>query len=122
MRTSIFFDSSTYDKKWRGGWRGSAGSKPPDCVESRRADATSALDLTVAVLSSLFRDVLRLLRSGLVCTFLLEGGCGDVAGSVRTDSGTGVLLSDEEMREVMGRLGGWGRPRRGEAAGGADER
>ena len=46
----------------------------------------------------------------LVRTFLLEGGYGDVAGSVRPDSGTVVLLSFEERREVLGRLGEGGRP------------
>ena len=101
--------------------RGSAGGEPLDCVEARRAGAASALAPTVAALSSLSRDVLRLLRSGLVCTFLSEGECGDVAGGVRTDSGTVVLLSAKETREVLGRLGGGGTalPRR---SGGGDRR
>ena len=41
-------------------------------------------------------------------TFLLEGECGDVASGVRPDSGTDVLLSAEETREVLGRIGGGG--------------
>ena len=65
-----------------------------------------ALALTVAALSSLLRDVPHLLRSGLVRTFLLDGECGDVAGGVRPDSGTGVLISAEERREVLVRIGG----------------
>ena len=44
----------------RGGG-GSAGDEPSDCVESRKAAAALALDPNVAALSSLFRDVLRLL-------------------------------------------------------------
>ena len=60
--------------------------------------------MTVAALSLLFRDVLRLLHSGLVCMFLSEEECGDVAGAVEPDSGTGVLLSSEETREVLGRI------------------
>ena len=87
-------------KEGRGGGdrRGSAGDKPPDCIKSRTAAAASTLSLTVADLSSLFRDVLHLLPSGLVCTFLLEGECRDMAGGLRTDSWTGVLLSAEERR------------------------
>ena len=34
------------------------------------------LALTVDALSSLFQNVLRFLRMGLVCTFLSEGGVG----------------------------------------------
>ena len=61
-RPSIFFDSATYANRQGGGDRhGSAGSKPLDCVKDRRAATTSALALTVAAISSLFRDVLRLL-------------------------------------------------------------
>ena len=90
----------------RGDRRGTASGDPPDCVKARRAAAASALAPTFAVLSLLFRDVLRLLRSGLVCTFLSEGECRDMAGSMRPESRTGVLLSDEEKREVMGQLGG----------------
>ena len=56
----------------------------------------------------LFRDVLRLLQSGLVCMFLLEGECGDVAGDVSPDSVTGVPLSAKYTREVMVMLGGGG--------------
>ena len=41
--------------------RGSAGGKPQDCVEARRAAATSALSPTVSALSVMFRDVLHLL-------------------------------------------------------------
>ena len=44
----------------------------------------------------------------MVCTLLLKGECGDMAGGMRQESGTGVLLSDKEMREVLGRLGGGG--------------
>ena len=54
-----------------------------------------ALALTVAALSSIFRYVLHLLQLGLVHTFLSEGGCGDVAGGVRPDSGTGILIYAE---------------------------
>ena len=68
--------------------------------------AASALAKTVAALLSLFWDVLRLLRSGLVLTFLSKGECRDVAGDVRPDSGTGVLLSAAERSEVLGRIGG----------------
>ena len=80
----------------------------------------SALDPTIPDLYFLFRDVLRLLQSVLVCTFLSEGGCRDVTGGARPDSGTGVLLYAEERREVLGRIGGGGegQPRQGEAAGG----
>ena len=42
----------------------------------------------------------------LVHTFISEGGCGDVAGGMRPYSGTGVLLSAEDRREVLGRIGG----------------
>ena len=45
---------------------------------------------------------------GLVHTILSEGECRDVAGGVRPDSRTGVLLSDKETREVLGRLRGGG--------------
>ena len=65
--------------------RGSAGGEPPDCVKYRRAAVASALAPTVAALSSLLRDVLRLLQLGLVRTFLSEGECGDVTGGVRPD-------------------------------------
>ena len=37
-----------------------------------------------------------------------EGEYGDVASDVRPDSGTGVLLSSKERREVLGRIGGGG--------------
>ena len=40
--------------------------------------------------------------------FLSEGQCRDLADGVRPDSRTGVLLSSEERREVLGRLGGGG--------------
>ena len=104
--------------------RGYAGGKPLDCVEARRAATTSALGPTVSDLSSLFRDVLRLLRLGMVCMFISEGECGDVAGGVRPDSRTSVLLSAEETREVLRRLGGGGGGGacRGEAEGGTDKR
>ena len=92
----------------RGDRRGSRVSEPPDCVKARRAGTTSALTLTSATLSSLFWDVLRLLRSGMVCTFLSEGECRDVTGDVRTESGMGVLISADEKREVLGRIGGGG--------------
>ena len=69
----------------------------------------SNLTPAVAPLSSLFWDVLRLLRSRLVRTFLSEGESRDVAGGVRPESGMGVLLSVDKRREVMGRLGGGGR-------------
>ena len=72
VRTSVFFDSATYSK--RGGGRGSAGSELSECVEACRAAATSSLAPTVAALYFLFRDVLCLLQSGLVRTFLSEGG------------------------------------------------
>ena len=85
--------------------RRSAGGKPPDCVKARRAAATSSLSRTVAALSLLFRDVLRLLQSGLVRTFLSEGGCGDVAGDMRPEYGTGVLIS--ERREEGGAGPDW---------------
>ena len=90
------------------------GGEPPDCVEACRSAAASALTLTVAALSSLFRDVLRLLRSGIMRTFLSEADCRDVAGGGRTDSRTGILLSSKETREVLGRLRGGGEasPRR----------
>ena len=107
-RPSVFFDSSTYAKREGGGRHVSVGGDPPDCVKVRRATAVSALALTVATFSLLFRDVLRLLGSGLVRTLLLEGECGDMAGDVRPDSGMGVLLSIKERREVLGRLGGGG--------------
>ena len=54
----------------------------------------------------LFQDVLILLRSGLVNTFLLDGECRDVEDGVRPDSRIGVLISVQERREVMGRLRG----------------
>ena len=38
--------------------------------------------------------------------FLSEGGRRDVLGGMRPDSGTGVMISAEERREVLGRLGG----------------
>ena len=104
-----------------GDQRGSAGGKSPDCVESRRAASASALFPTVDDFSSPFWDVLRLLQSGLVRTFLSEGECKDVAGGVMPHSGTGVSLSAEATREVLGRLRGGGRPHQGEAAGGKDE-
>ena len=121
-RPSVFFDPATYAKKGGGDRRGSAGGEPPNCVKARRAAAASAIAPTVAALSSLFRDVLRLLRSGLMRTFLLEGECGDVAGGVRPDSGTGVLLSAEETREVLGRLGEGGGGLSEERRRGTDER
>ena len=43
---------------------------------------------------------------GLVYTFLSEGECGDVTESVRWDSGLGVLLSNEERKEVLDWLKG----------------
>ena len=95
-RPSVFFDSSTYAKREGRGRHVSVGGDPPDCVKVRRATAVSALALTVATFSLLFRDVLRLLGSGLVRTLLLEGECGDMAGDVRPDSGMGVLLSIKE--------------------------
>ena len=57
----------------------------------------------------------------MVCTFLLEGECGDVAGGVRPDSSTGIMLSVEERREVLGRIRGDGTasPRR---SGGGERR
>ena len=82
------------------------GVNPPDCVEACRAAATSALALTVAALSSLVWEVLHLLLLGLVRTFLLEGECRDVAGGVRPDSGTGVLFSAKEKRELLVQLVG----------------
>ena len=93
--SSIFFYSATYAKRGGGGKgrRGSAGGKPPDFVEACRAASVSALAPTVAALSLMFRNVLCLLQSGMVCTFLSEGGCGYMAGSVRRYSGTGVLIS-----------------------------
>ena len=58
----------------------------------------------------------------MVRTFLSEGGCRDVAGGVSPDSRTGVLVSAEKGREVLGRLvgGGAASPRRsgGNTAGG----
>ena len=53
--------------------------------------------------------------------FLSEGECGDMAGGVRPESGTGVLLSTEERREVLGRIrgGGTASPRR---SGGGNKR
>ena len=36
----------------------------------------------------------------------IGGGCRDVAGDIRTDSGTGVLLSADKRREVLVRIGG----------------
>ena len=57
-----------------GGYRrGSVGGELPDCVKAHRAAAASDLAPTVGTLSSLFRDVLRLLRSGMVRAFLSEG-------------------------------------------------
>ena len=85
-----------------GGCCGSAGGEPTEYVEARRASDASAL----AVLSSLFRDVLRLLQSGMVRTFLSEGEWRDVAGGVRPDSRTGVLLSAKDRSEGMVRLRG----------------
>ena len=85
----------------------------------------SDLSPTFAALSSLFRDVLRLLQSGLVRTLLSEGECRDVAGGVRPESRMGVLISAEESREVLGRLGGGGGGlprRRGGRAGGGESR
>ena len=41
-------------------------------------------------------------------TFLSERDCRDVAGGVRLDSKTCVLISAKERREVLGRLGGEG--------------
>ena len=76
----------------RGGG-GSPGGEPPDYTKARRAAAKSALVPTVSALSSMFRDVLRLLQLGLVHTFLLEGKCRDVEGIVSLDYGMGVLLS-----------------------------
>ena len=106
-RPSVFFNSATNAERGGGGDRQrSAGGKPPDCVKSRRAAATSALAPTVSNLSSLFWDILPLLQLGLVHTFLSEGECGDVAGGVRPDSGIGGLISAEDRREVLGRLGG----------------
>ena len=59
------------------------------------------------------------LRLGMVRTFLSEGECRDVAGGARLESRTGIPLSAEETREVLGRLGGGGMasPRR---SGGGD--
>ena len=96
-RPSVFFDSATYAKRGRGG----TGADPraasrQTASKTRRAATASALAPTVAALSSLFRDLLHLLRSGMVRMFLSEGECGDVAGGVRPDSGTGVLLYAEE--------------------------
>ena len=68
-RPSLLFDYVTYVKRGGGGRR-SAGNKPPDCVKARRAAAALALTLTIAALSLMFRDVLGLLRLGLVCMFL----------------------------------------------------
>ena len=45
---------------------------------------------------------------GLVHTFLSEGEFRDVAGGVRLEFGTGVLISTKERREVLGRLRGGG--------------
>ena len=44
----------------------------------------------------------------MVRTFLSEGGWGDVAGGVRPGSGTSVMLSQEETREVLVSLRGGG--------------
>ena len=75
-RPSIFFDYAMCAN--RGGGRGrrreSAGGDLPDFVEARRAAALSSLAPTVVALSLMFRDVLRLLRSGLMRTFLSVGG------------------------------------------------
>ena len=95
--------------------RGSAGGELPDCVKSRRAAVVLALAPTVADLSSLFQDFLRLLQSGLVRTFLSEGECRDVASGTRPESRTCILIYAKERREVLGRIGGGGRPRQGEA-------
>ena len=38
----------------------------------------------------------------------IGGGRGDTEGGVRQDYRTGVLLSTEERREVLGRIGGRG--------------
>ena len=70
----------------------------------------------------LFWDVLHILQLGLVCTFLLEDEYGDVAGGVRPDSGTSVLLSAKERREVLGRIGGGGGLAEEKRRGGKDER
>ena len=100
-RPSVFFNSATYAKRRGGGYRRrSVGGEPSDCVEACNAAAASALAPTVAALSLLFRDVLRLLRLGMVRTFRSEGGCRDVAGGVSPDSRMGILLSTEERWEV----------------------
>ena len=85
---SVFFDSATYAKR-----RGGGAAR----IRGRRS---AALDLapTFAALSLLFREVLCLLQSGIVCTFLSEGTCRDVAVGVRPESGTGVLFSAKERR------------------------
>ena len=117
-RPSVFFNSAMYAKRGGVGYcHGSAGNKPPDYIEACRAAAVSAIDLSL-----LFQDILRLLRSALVCAFQSEGECVEVEGHVRSDSGTGVLPYAKERREVMCQLRGEERPHLGEAAGGTYER
>ena len=58
----------------------------------------------------------------MVCTFLLKGECRDLAGGVRPDSGTVVLLYAKERREVLVRIrgGGTALPRRSGGGGQAN--
>ena len=74
VRPSVFFNCAMYAKCGEGG--GYAGGKPPDCVKVHILAAALAVAPTVAALSLLLWDVLRLLQLGMVRTFLSEGGAG----------------------------------------------
>ena len=60
-RPSFFFNSDTYAERREGDRHRSTVSKHPYCVEACRAAAASTLTPTITALSSMFRDVLRLL-------------------------------------------------------------
>ena len=87
-----------------------------DCVEARRAVAALALALTVADLSSLFRDVLCLLVQGWCIRFYQKGSAGKWRGreSVLWDKLT-ALRRGEEVGAGTDRRGRR-RPRQGEPA------
>ena len=98
------------------GWdrRGYVVSKPPDCVEACRVAAALALSLTVAALSYMFQDILCLLHSGLVCTFLSEGGVRERGGWREAGlwDGQTAICRGEEGGAVPDRRGGTALQRR----------
>ena len=95
--------------EWRANFRGRSGAGQGPLSSSipqrnpREGGGGTGADPRAASFRTASKTVERPPR-WLVRAFLSEGECGDVAGGVRLDYGTGVLLSTEERREVLVRI------------------